>query len=86
MDILTAIFVFILVWWVVIFTVLPWGNKAFDNPEIGHAASAPANPRIKQKLLVTTLISVVLTVLLVVVTRYFDISFYEVVKQWSIKE
>lgn len=86
MDIITGIFTYILIWWVVIFMVLPWGNKPLDNPEIGHAPSAPANPQIKKKLLITTLISFVLTALLAFVIDYFDFSFIEAVRKWSIKD
>jgi predicted secreted protein len=83
MDIITTVFVFVLVWWLVIFTVLPWGNRASDKPEIGHAASAPANPRLKQKLLWTTGISLVLTGILWGMAEYGGWSFAEMIRSWS---
>ena len=57
----TMILVFVIVWWVVLFTVLPWGAKPRDNPEIGHAASAPERPMLWRKAAVTTAISVILS-------------------------
>ncbi len=50
----TGLIVYILIWWMVFFSVLPWGNRAEQTPETGHAESAPAKPRIGLKMLVTT--------------------------------
>jgi predicted secreted protein len=51
---------FIIIWWMVLFTVLPWGVRIPDNPEKGHATSAPTRPRLWLKLSVTTGIAVLL--------------------------
>ena len=60
MTIANAIVVYVVLWWIVLFTVLPWGVRPVDNPEPGHAAGAPEKPRILLKFAVTTLISAVL--------------------------
>ena len=54
--------VFIIVWWLVFFMVLPFGAHAVADDEIGegHATSAPAKPRIVTKMLVTTVLAAVL--------------------------
>lgn len=83
MTIVTALFIYALVWWTVIYAVLPFGNKAPENPETGHASSAPANPRIKQKLLWTSLISVVVTGIILAGIHYSGFSFHESAKEWS---
>lgn len=83
--IITPIFVFILVWWTVIFAVLPFGNAAPEKHVIGHASSAPANPRLKKKFLWTTLISLVITTCIIVWLRYSGFSIHEMVKSWSIE-
>jgi predicted secreted protein len=57
MTLVTGIAVYVVVWWIVLFTVLPWGAQAPDNPEPGHATSAPAKPRLLLKFAVTTLIA-----------------------------
>lgn len=51
---------FIVIWWLVLFTVLPWGIRIPDEVEKGHATSAPAKPKMWQKMLVTTGIALVL--------------------------
>jgi predicted secreted protein len=55
-----AIFIYFIIWWLVLFAVLPWGNRPHAEPEEGHVASAPANPRLALKFTITTAISAVL--------------------------
>jgi predicted secreted protein len=57
---LSGVFVYVLIWFVVLFMVLPWGVTIPDNPEPGHAPSAPINPRIGVKLIATSLVSAVI--------------------------
>ncbi|PCI01778.1 MAG: hypothetical protein COB76_00575 [Alphaproteobacteria bacterium] len=57
MGLLTAVFTFLLIWWMVLFTVLPWGNRQPKNPETGMAYGAPENPNMKKKLIATTIVS-----------------------------
>jgi len=56
----TGLVVYAIIWWVVLLTVLPWGVKVPENPESGHATSAPQNPMMWRKVLITSLISAVL--------------------------
>ena len=51
MGIVSGIVVYILLWWWVLFMVLPIKANAPDNPDIGHATSAPKNPYIIYKFL-----------------------------------
>ena len=60
MSWLAGIFVYFLIWWVVLFAVLPWGVRVPDNPEPGHATSAPANPNLWRKAVATTVVSFLL--------------------------
>jgi len=53
--------VFVIVWWLVLFMVLPFGAAPPEEVEPGHADSAPARPRMVIKLLITTGIAIVLT-------------------------
>ncbi|MDD9906513.1 MAG: DUF1467 family protein [Rhodospirillaceae bacterium] len=54
---------FIISWWMVFFMVLPWGVRRQDDPEPGHEAGAPENPRLWLKVAVTTGIAIVITAL-----------------------
>jgi predicted secreted protein len=60
MSIATGIAVFFVIWWIVLFAVLPFGVKIPDKPEPGHASSAPEKPLLLRKALWTTLIAAVI--------------------------
>ena len=57
MSWVTGLAIYFIVWWVVLFTVLPWGVRPPDNPEPGTASSAPENPRLWLKAGITTAIA-----------------------------
>ncbi len=83
MDIITAIIIYLLVWWTVLFTVLPHGNAPENTVTSGHATSAPANPRLKKKFLITTLLSFVIWAVIVAIIHYSGFSFYDWVYNWE---
>ena len=56
--------VFVIVWWLVLFMVLPFGASPPDEVEPGTAPSAPARPRMGLKIVVTTVIAAALTALI----------------------
>ena len=49
---------FVVIWWIVLFAVLPFGVRPLEKGDIGHAAGAPANPRLWFKAGITTLVAV----------------------------
>ncbi len=60
MDWGPGIVVFVIIWWLVLFCVLPWGVRQPHTLEAGHAAGAPENPRMWLRFAVTTLIAAAL--------------------------
>ena len=63
MDIVSGVVVYILLWWWVLFMVLPFGAKAPEKVGEGHATSAPAKPRMALKVGITTGVSAVLFII-----------------------
>ena len=57
MDLVSSVVVYILLWWWTFLMALPFGNAPPENPEKGHANSAPANPSILKKVMAATVIS-----------------------------
>lgn len=57
-----GIVVFLIVWWVVLFITLPFGIEYHSDEERdeGHIASAPKNPMIVKKMLITTVLTSIL--------------------------
>ncbi len=66
MNIATIILVFVIIWWLVFFPMLTIGVRTQeennDNMVAGTVPSAPSNPRILRKMLITTGIAIILTV------------------------
>jgi predicted secreted protein len=69
----TAAAIYFLIWWVMLFAVLPWGVRSqAENGDIvpGSDPGAPAVPKLLAKLLWTTVVSTVVFALLYVVYVY----------------
>ncbi len=63
MPVTTAIATFFLIWWVVLFAVLPWGVRSqHEGGEVvpGTDPGAPTIPRLGRKLIWTTIVSAVI--------------------------
>jgi predicted secreted protein len=61
MPITTGLAIFFLIWWLVLFAVLPFGVRSQqEHGEVipGTDPGAPAIPQLRRKLLWTTLVSV----------------------------
>jgi predicted secreted protein len=69
MSLVSGVMIYAVLWWLVLFMVLPFGVRTVREEggevTVGEASSAPAKPRIVQKMLVTTLISGVIMALIV---------------------
>ena len=56
----TALLVYLILWWLVFFAVLPWGIRRNQDEDAGHDAGAPINPALWRKAAATTLVSAVI--------------------------
>jgi predicted secreted protein len=55
--------IYFVVWWTVLFAVLPFGVKSVETTESGHDSGAPVAPLLIKKCIATTVISAVLMLL-----------------------
>jgi predicted secreted protein len=53
-GITTGVLVYVILWWLMFFMVLPWGVQPIENPEPGWQRGAPLKPKLWMKALVTT--------------------------------
>lgn len=60
MSFFNAFFIYLLIWWVMLFTVLPLGVERHDDPGRGFDAGAPKKADLKRKLILNTVISAVI--------------------------
>lgn len=72
----TGFVVLVMIWWTVLFAVLPFGTQPVAEPDEATGwRGAPAQPRMRRKLLITTGISLVLWALAMVVIGSDALSF-----------
>jgi predicted secreted protein len=60
---------YVVIWWLAIFAVLPWGVKPAEKGDLGHAAGAPANPRLWFKVGMTSIVAAVLWMIMYAIIR-----------------
>ena len=77
----TGIAVYILIWWISLFTVLPISANRSANPLPGTVESAPDNPRLLFKFALTTGIATVLWLVLYALVQSDIISFRDMARQ-----
>jgi predicted secreted protein len=66
MSLPTALAIYFIIWWAVLFAVLPWGVRSQqESGEVirGTDPGAPAIPHLRRKLIWTTLIAAIVFVL-----------------------
>jgi predicted secreted protein len=77
MDWATSLATYVIIWWLVMFMVLPWGVRRIEPEDLGEGddPGAPENPRMLMKVAVTTAISGVVFGLVYLVVISDVISF-----------
>ncbi len=68
MGITGSIIVYVLIWWIIFFSVLPIGiqsnKEVFKEKLEGNDPGAPKNPNIAKKFLITTIITTIIFVVI----------------------
>jgi len=61
----TGVAIYFVLWWLVLFAVLPFGTRPVAEPDSQTGwRGAPANPQLLRKVLATTVVTAVIWVLL----------------------
>jgi len=53
----TGLMVYLVIWWIVLFAVLPLGVRRVENPAPGEDPGAPERPQLLRKAIITTIVS-----------------------------
>jgi predicted secreted protein len=56
----TGVMVYFVIWWTILFAVLPLGVKKVENPGRGQDHGAPDRPQLIGKAVVTSIVAAVL--------------------------
>ena len=77
MGITGSIIVYVMIWWIIFFSVLPVGIKsnkeAFRDSIEGADPGAPKNPKIGKKFLITTIIT---SIVFIMIYYIVDLGFF----------
>ena len=60
---LEIIVIFVVIWWLVLFMVLPFGIQKDEEIVGGNDPGAPKNPMLKKKIILTSAISFFLSII-----------------------
>jgi predicted secreted protein len=80
MSWITGLAIYFVMWWIVLFAVLPWGSRPPEQAEPGMMDGAPAAPRIGMKFLATTIVTAILFAIFYAVYESGLISFREMAR------
>jgi predicted secreted protein len=58
----TGLMVYLVIWWTILFSVLPLGVRRVQKPGRGQDHGAPESPQLLRKAIITSLIAAVLWV------------------------
>ena len=64
---LEIIVICVVIWWLVLFMVLPFGVQKDNEIVRGNDPGAPKNPMLKRKIIVTSIISFFLSIIVSVI-------------------
>jgi len=56
----TGLMVYLVIWWTVLFAVLPLGVKKVENPGRGQEPGSPERPQLLRKAVITSLVAAAL--------------------------
>ena len=83
MSVFTGIILYVMLYWLALFMVLPWGNQPPEDVTVGHSTGAPANPRMKQKFIITAFVAFALWLTVFTLIKLDVVDFYAIAKQMS---
>jgi len=56
----TGVMVYLVIWWTILFAVLPLGVRRAENPGKGEERGAPERPQLARKAIITSIVAAVL--------------------------
>jgi predicted secreted protein len=87
MSVSTSIAIYFIIWWMVLFAVLPWGIRSqVETGEVvpGSDPGAPSLPRLLSKVIWTTVVSAVIFAVFQVIYRYRLVGLDDLSTLWGL--
>ena len=74
----TGVMVYIVLWWTVLFAVLPLGVRRVENPGRGQERGAPERPELLRKAIITSIVAAILWVVFFILHQADIFSFRQI--------
>ncbi|NQW54925.1 MAG: DUF1467 family protein [Rhodospirillales bacterium] len=71
----TGVMVYLVIWWIALFMVLPLGVRRAEKPGKGEERGAPEQPDLVRKAIITTILAAVLWIVFYVFYQMDVLSF-----------
>jgi predicted secreted protein len=81
MPIGSIIAIFFVVWWIVLFAVLPFGVRTQEEDGevvVGSEAGAPTHPHLVRKAVITTIVAAIVTFLIWMLFGYLGLGIKDI--------
>lgn len=85
MSLISALAIYFLIWWLCLFVVLPWGvvtQAEAGDIVAGSAPSAPKDPHMLTKMIVTTALAGAIFAGLYLIVAYRVITLEDILNWW----
>jgi predicted secreted protein len=80
--------IYFVVWWLVLFTILPFGMHTQDEDGevvLGTTRSAPVRPNLVKKAIATTIVAAIVVGALVFVVDYYGLTVWSVADWFDLR-
>jgi predicted secreted protein len=87
MSVSTSVAIYFIIWWMVLFAVLPWGIRSqVETGEVvpGSDPGAPSLPKLLSKMISTTVVSAVVFVIFQIIYRYRLVGLDDLATLWGL--
>jgi predicted secreted protein len=81
--------IYFVVWWLVLFAVLPWGTRTQDDEGevvLGTTRSAPVRPKLIRKAIATTIVAAIVVGALVFAVEYYGLTVWSVADWFDLRQ
>ena len=81
--------IYFVVWWLVLFAILPWGVHTQDEEGevvFGTPRSAPVHPMLVRKAIATTIVAAIVVGALVIAVDYFGLTVWSVADWFDLRQ
>ncbi len=89
MNPIAIVGIFFVVWWLVLFAILPWGTHTQDEEGevvLGTARSAPVRPMLVRKAIATTIVTAIVVGALVFAVEYYGLTVWSVADWFDLRQ